>query len=110
MVGAFSGAVTEFLCAKESLSHFLRARFSLRLDPAEAGFSLHEQIKLHCSLPSSNGRLYYGRTAKALEDEVPVILGGSYTAYGKPFGGSLFGERVKRDSRVKAKLAHLACK
>jgi hypothetical protein len=54
--------------------------------------------------------LYYGRTAKALEDEVPVILGGSYTAYGKPFGGSLFGERVKRDSRVKAKLAHLACK
>jgi len=54
--------------------------------------------------------LYYGRARKALEEEVAVILGGSYTACGRPFRGCLFGESEKGLARVKAKLARPGCK
>jgi hypothetical protein len=82
--------------------------------PKPVDFELHEvglSFEMAGRMSTSGGCLYYGRAAKAFEEEAPLIVGDSITAYGKTLPlAPLRRENEKALARVKAESASAGCK
>jgi hypothetical protein len=88
----------------EALSAYTPKTFDVDLHEVGLSFEIAGRMS------TSNACLYYGRAAKALEEEAPLIVGDSITAYGKTLPlAPLRRDNEKALARVKTESASAGC-